>query len=125
MPKKEEEFWKDLAFRMVNYIGWTAKEVVKRIRPNCSVKTKKCLVIDTDYTWPFAIMCCNNWKTVVSAICKATGYITQNMFSVRRNMFSTAYREMKNDKSNLEKYVIELDLAGFGDLAEAIQKGKI
>ena len=75
MSKKEEEFWKDLAFRMVNYIGWTAKEVVKRVRPNCSSKTKKCIVIDkTHFAWPFVVIRCNNWKDAVSILCSKKCY---------------------------------------------------
>lgn len=48
IPRKEEEFWRDLAGRMAKHLGYSIKEKRRRARPNCCRKKAKveCLVID-------------------------------------------------------------------------------
>ena len=48
IPRKEEEFWRDLAGRMAKHLGYSIKEKRRRARPNCCRNKAEitCLVID-------------------------------------------------------------------------------
>lgn len=124
MSRKEEAFWKDLAFRMATYLGFFSKKKVKRARPNCSRKSIECLVVDrTTYSWPTVVACGRSWKDVVSCLCSKTLWpIGANG---QQNIFGDIALMVKAKPKELEKQLIDLELAGFEDLVDAVKKGKI
>ena len=126
MSRKEEEFWRDLAARMANHLGYSVKEKRKRARPNCSRKKAKieCLVIDnTTFSWPNVVMHAKYWKDVVKCMCSI--FLWQNGISNRPNVFTDLLLDLKTDRKGREQRLIDLELAGFGDLVDAAKKGKL
>jgi len=124
MSRKEEAFWKDLAFRMAKHLGYYARDKVKRARPNCSIKHFQCLVLDkTTYSWPYVVAHGQNWKDIVSCMCSKA--LLPSGANSQMNIFSGICLAIETKPKGLEKRLIELELAGFGDLVDAIKKGKI
>ena len=124
MSRKEEAFWKDLAFRMAKHLGFFSKEKVKRARPNCSRKSIECLVVDrTTHSWPSVVMCGRSWRDVVSCMCSKTLWRTGA--NGQQNIFGDIALMIRAKPKELEKRLIDLELAGFGDLIDAVKKGRI
>ena len=126
MSRKEEEFWRDLAARMAKHLGYSVEENRKRLRPNCSRKKAKtmCLVIDkTTYLWPRAVMQAICWKDVVKCMCNI--FLWQNGVSNKPNIFTDLLLDLKTDRKGREQRLIDIELAGFGDLIDAAKKGKL
>lgn len=125
MSRKEEEFWRDLAARMAERLGYSVKENRKRARPNCSRKKAKveCLVTDkTTFSWPTVAMHAKCLKDVVKFMCSTFAwYGARN----RPNVFSNLLLDLKMDRKGREQRLINLELAGFGDLIDAAKKGKL
>lgn len=126
MSRKEEEFWRDLAARMAKHIGYSVKEDRRRTRPNCSRKKAKimCLVIDkTTYSWPMVVMHAICWKDVVKRMCNML--LWQDGVSNKPNIFNNLLLDLKTDCKGREQRLIDIELAGFGDLIDAAKKGKL
>lgn len=126
MSKKEEMFWRDLASRMAKHLGYYTKENLRRVRPNCSKKKSKveCLVIDkTTFSWPRVAMHAHSWKDVVECMCSKILW-TDNA-SNKPNIFGDLLLDLRTDRKGREQRLIDLELAGFGDLIDAAKKGKI
>ena len=126
IPRKEEELWRDLAARMAKHLGYSVKENRKRARPNCSRKKAKveCLVVDkTSFSWSNVVMHARCWKDVVKCMCSA--FLWQNGASNRPNVFNDLLLDLKTDRKGREQRLIDLELAGFGDLIDAAKKGKL
>ena len=126
IPRKEEEFWRDLAARMAKHLGYSIKEKRRRARPNCCRKKAKveCLVIDkTAFSWPTAAMHAKRWKDVVKCMCSA--FLWPNGARNRPNVFNDLLLDLKTDRKGREQRLINLELAGFGDLIDAAKKGKL
>ena len=127
MSRKEEEFWRDLAARMAKYLGYYIKENRKRTRPNCSKKKAKimCLVIDkTTYSWPRVAMQAICWKDVVKCMCNIFLWQCHGV-SNTPNIFTNLLLDLKMDCKGREQRLIDIELAGFGDLIDVAKKGKL
>ena len=118
MSRKEEAFWRDLAFRMATHLGCTVKEINVRVRPHCSRKKTHCVI-----TYPFEYYPHNTifhcWKDAVTSMC--IGAYAHR----RKNIFAESYQSIKHDFDSKEQNIIELELAGFADLVNAIKQNKI
>lgn len=124
--EKEEEFWQDLAIRMAKHLGYSVKEKRKRARPNCCKKNVKieCLVIyKTTFFWPIIVMCTKSWRDVVKRFCNI--FLWQDGVSNRPNIFNNLLLDLKTDRKGREQRLIDIELAGFGDLIDAAKKGKL
>ena len=125
IPRKEEEFWIDLASRMAKHLGYSIKEKRRRARPNCCRKKAKveCLVIDkTMFSWPTVAMHAKRWRDVVKCMCSTFAWYGA---SNRPNVFSNLLLDLKTDCKGREQRLIDIELAGFGDLIDAAKKGKL
>ena len=126
MSRKEDEFWRDLAARMAKHLGYSVKEKRRRARLNCSRKKAKveCLVIDkTMLYWPTLVMRAKCWRDVVKCMCSA--FLWPDGASNRPNVFSNLLLDLKTDRKGREQRLIDIELAGFGDLIDAAKKGKL
>ena len=126
IPRKEEEFWRDLAGRMEKHLGYSIKEKRRRARSNyCRKKAKvECLAIDkTMFSWPTVAMHAKCWKDVVKCMCSA--FLWPNGASNKPNVFNDLLLDLKTDRKGREQRLIEVELAGFGDLIDAVKKGKL
>ena len=126
IPRKEEEFWRDLAGRMAKHLGYSIKEKRRRARPNCCRKKAKveCLVIDkTMFSWPTVAMHAKCWKDVVKCMCSA--FLWPNGARNRPNVFNDLLLDLKTYRKGREQRLIDLELVGFGDLIDAAKKGKL
>ena len=126
IPRKEEEFWRDLASRMAKHLGYSIKEKRRRTRPNCYRKKAKveCLVIDkTTFFWPTVAMRAKCWKDIVKCMCSA--FLWPNGASNKPNVFNDLLLDLKTDRKGREQRLIEVELAGFGDLIDVAKKGKL
>ena len=124
MSKKEEMFWRDLASRMAKHLGYYIRENIKRTRPNCSKKKFEYLVIDKmTFSWPRIVMHGHSWKDIVECLCGAVLW-TDNANN-KPNIFGDLLLDLRVDRKGREQRLIDLELAGFGDLIDAAKKGKI
>ena len=122
MSRKEDAFWKDLAFRMAKHIGLSIQEKWKKIRSNCSKKIRCCMVVDhIRYVWPYVIMHKNNWKDIVTTLCSPM----LDIAGFHRNIFTGLSLDVSQITGKSAQHVIDVELAGFGDVVDAIKKGKI
>ena len=124
MSRKEEAFWKDLAFRMIKYLGYVLKRESKRLRPCCSAVVQRCVVLNkTRYSFPYIVAQGPDMKSIVYQLCYDVLWLLGS--NKQKNIFHELALDTIDNGSMKEQHVIEAELAGFSDLADAIKKGKL
>ena len=83
----------------------------------------ECLAIDkTMFSWPAVAMHAKCWRDVVKFMCSTFAWYGA---SNRPNVFSSLLLDLKTDRKGREQRLIDIELAGFGDLIDAAKKGKL
>lgn len=122
MPRKEEKFWKDLAFRIAKHIGLHAKEVKVKAWQGCKPKLK-CVLIDNEtFSKPSKVMYRESWREVVHDLCFGRFWLIGAI--KRLDNFTSLVQKAALGEDGAEQCIIELELAGFSDLVDALKKSR-
>lgn len=106
----EDLKWRDLACRMASHIGWHAREVIKRKRPNCSTKIRYVVLTNNKHDWRHKVA--KSWLDAVLDICRIPGWSWPD--SSRNPFYGILSGEM------VEEDLVNLEILGFGDFVELL-----
>lgn len=106
----EDLKWRDLACRMASHIGWHAREVIKRKRPNCSTKIRYVVLTNNKHDWRHKVA--KSWLDAVLDICRIPGWSWPG--SSRNPFYGILSGEM------VEEDLVNLEILGFGDFVELL-----
>lgn len=106
----EDLKWRDLACRMASHIGWHAREVIKRKRPNCSTKIRYVVLTNNKHDWRHKVA--KSWLDAVLDICRIPGWSWPD--SSRNPFYGILSGEI------VEEDLVNLEILGFGDFVELL-----